>query len=266
MKAKFSFKSIDFEINFSKGNDISIPINFNGAQPNTYGVEGATSKPYQDGQFIGDTRKGGPCNFETYSFTPHCNGTHTECIGHITDERVSVLSSLNQEMIRATLVSVTPRNTTENYTPDLNKEDLVITKEDLELQLKDIDPAFLQGLIVRTIPNLKNKKSRDYMKVAPAFFSTDAMKYIASLGVDHLLVDTPSVDRLLDEGHLSAHNIFWETKGKEFNPNTQNKTITEMIFVPSSLEDGAYLLNLQIPAFVSDAAPSRPIIYKINEL
>jgi len=266
MKAKFSFKSIDFEINFSEGNDISIPINFNGAQPNTYGVDSATSKPYQDGQFIGDTRKGGPCNFETYSFTPHCNGTHTECIGHITDERVSVLTSLNQEMIRATLVSVTPRNTTENYTPDLNKEDLVITKEDLELQLKDIDPAFLQGLIVRTKPNLKNKKSRDYMKVAPAFFSTDAMKYIASLGVDHLLVDTPSVDRLLDEGHLSAHNIFWETKGKEFNPNTQNKTITEMIFVPSSLEDGAYLLNLQIPAFVSDAAPSRPIIYKINEL
>ena len=266
MKAKFSFKSIDFEINFSEGNDISIPINFNGAQPNTYGVDGATSKPYQDGQFIGDTRKGGPCNFETYSFTPHCNGTHTECIGHITNERVSILTSLDQEMIPATLVSVTPRNTTENYTPDLNKEDLVITKEDLKLQLKDINPAFLQGLIIRTIPNLENKKSRDYMKVSPAFFSIDAMEYIVSLGVVHLLVDTPSVDRLLDDGHLSAHNIFWETKGKEFNPNTQNKTITEMIFVPSSLEDGAYLLNLQIPAFVSDAAPSRPIIYKINEL
>jgi len=266
MKAKFSFKTIDFEINFSEGNDISIPINFNGAQPNTYGVDGATSKPYQDGQFIGDTRKGGPCNFETYSFTPHCNGTHTECIGHITDERVSVLTSLNQEMIRSTLVSVTQKNTSENYTPNLNKEDLVITKEDLVLQLKDINPAFLQGLIVRTLPNSESKKSRDYMKVAPAFFSIDAMEYIVSLGVDHLLVDTPSVDRLLDDGHLSAHNIFWETKGKEFNPNTQNKTITEMIFVPSSLEDGAYLLNLQIPAFVSDAAPSRPIIYKINEL
>ena len=266
MKAKISFKTFDFEVNFSKGNDISIPINFNGEQPNTYGVDGATSKPYQDGQFIGDTRKGGPCNFETYSFTPHCNGTHTECIGHITDERVSVLSSLNQEMIRATLVSVTPKNTTENYIPDLNKEDLVITKEDLESQLKDIDPAFLQGLIVRTTPNFEDKKSRDYMKVTPAFFSIDAMEYIVSLGVDHLLVDTPSVDRLLDDGRLSAHNIFWETKGKKFNPNTQNKTITEMIFVPSSLEDGAYLLNLQIPAFVSDAAPSRPIIFKINEL
>jgi len=39
-----------------------------------------------------------------------------------------------------------------------------------------------------------------------------------------------------------------------------------MIFIPSSMEDGTYLLNLQIPAFVSDAAPSRPILYKINEL
>jgi arylformamidase len=266
MKAKISFNTLDFEVNFSKGNDISIPINFNGEQPNTYGVDIATSKPYQDGQFIGDTRKGGPCNFETYSFTPHCNGTHTECIGHITNERVSVLTSLDQEMIPATLVSVTPKNTTENYTPDLNKEDLVITKEDLEMQLKDINPAFLQGLIIRTLPNSDNKKSRDYMIVSPAFFSIDAMEYIVSLRVDHLLVDTPSVDRLLDDGHLSAHNVFWETKGKEFNPNTKNKTITEMIFAPSSLEDGTYLLNLQIPAFVSDAAPSRPIIYKINEL
>jgi arylformamidase len=266
MKAKISLNNIDFEIDFSKGNDISIPLNFNGIQPNTYGVDRATSQPYQDGNFIGDTRKGGPCNFEAYSFTPHCNGTHTECIGHITDERITILSSLDEEMIPSTLVAITPKNTTENYTPDLNKEDLVITKKDLELQLKDKNSEFLKGIIIRTLPNSESKKSRDYMKEAPAFFSIEAMEYLVSLGVQHLLVDTPSVDRLFDDGHLSAHNIFWETKGKELNPNTQNKTITEMIFVPSSMEDGAYLLNLQIPAFVSDAAPSRPILYKINEL
>ena len=85
MKANITLKNIYFEVDFSKGNDISIPIKFNGSQPNTYGVKIATSIAYQDGQFIGDTRKGGPCNFETYNFTPHCNGTHTECIGHITN-------------------------------------------------------------------------------------------------------------------------------------------------------------------------------------
>ena len=266
MKAVVEIGNIKCQVDFSKRNDISIPLNFNGSQPNTYGVDRATSKPYKDGNFIGDTRKGGPCNFETYSLTPHCNGTHTECIGHITNERITILSSLKQEMIPATLVSVSPKNTTENYTPALNTEDLVITKEDLELQLKNVNREFLIGLIIRTLPNSESKKSRDYTQESPAFFSMDAMEYLVSLGVQHLLVDTPSVDRLFDDGHLSAHNIFWETKGKELNPNTQNKTITEMILVPSSVEDGSHLLNLQIPAFVSDAAPSRPIIYKINDL
>ena len=266
MKAEVEIGNKKYTVDFSKGIDISIHLNFNGEQPNTYGVEKATSRPYQDRQFIGDTRKGGPCNFETYSFTPHCNGTHTECIGHITDERITILSSLKDEMIPSTLITITPKSTSENYTPELNKEDLVITKEDLISQLKDVNTEFLNGLIIRTLPNSETKKSRDYMKETPAFFSTEAMEYLVNLEVHHLLVDTPSVDRLFDDGHLSAHNIFWETKGGKFNPDTQNKTITEMIFVPDSLKNGHYLLNLQIPAFVSDAAPSRPIIYKINEL
>ena len=266
MKAEVEIGNKKYNVDFSKGIDISIPLNFNGVQPNTYEVDRASSKPFQDGNFIGDTRKGGPCNFETYSFTPHCNGTHTECIGHITNERITILSSLKEEMIPSTLVTITPKNTSEYYIPNLNTEDLVITKEDLGLQLKDVNSEFLKGLIIRTLPNLESKKSRDYMKDTPSFFSIDAMEYIVSLGVQHLLVDTPSVDRLLDDGHLSAHNIFWETKLKEFNPNTKNKTITEMIFASENIKDGSYLLNLQIPAFVSDTAPSRPILYKVNDL
>ena len=266
MKAEVEIENKKYNVDFSKGIDISIPLNFNGEQPNTYGVDKAIAKPYQDGQFIGDTRKGGPCNFETYSFTPHCNGTHTECIGHITNERIDILSSLNEGMIPSTLISITPKATDENYIPDLNSEDLVITQEDLELQLKDINSNFLRGLIVRTLPNSESKKSRDYMKDNPSFFSIEAMRYIVSLGVEHLLIDTPSADRLLDEGNLSAHNIFWETQGKIFNLNAKNKTITEMIFASDNIKDGSYLLNLQIPAFVSDAAPSRPILYIVNDL
>ena len=39
-----------------------------------------------------------------------------------------------------------------------------------------------------------------------------------------------------------------------------------MIYVPDCISDGSYLLNLQIPAFLSDAAPSRPILYALNEI
>ncbi len=266
MKAHIVIGHKKYIVDFSKAVDISIPLYFNSDQPNTYGVDRATSKPYQDGQFIGDTRKGGPCNFETYTFTPHCNGTHTECIGHITDERIDILSSLRQEMIPSAVISVTPGHAFENYKPSLNTNDMVITKQCLQSELKDLDSFFLKGLIIRSYPNSEAKKNRDYMKENPPFLSNDAMEYIVSLGVEHILVDIPSVDRLFDDGYLSSHNIFWETKNREFNSNTKHKTITEMIFVPEDVEDGKYLLNLQIPAFVSDAAPSRPILFKINDI
>ena len=92
------------------------------------------------------------------------------------------------------------------------------------------------------------------------------MNYIVELGVKHLLVDFPSVDRLLDEGRLTCHNIFWETDNKKLNLAARGKTITEMIFVSNDIIDGKYLLNIQTPSFVSDAAPSKPIIFEVNEV
>ena len=266
MKGEIIIGNNKYLIDFSKGKDISIPLIFNGKQPNSYGVNKATSKPYTNAQFIGDTRSGGPCNFEICNFIPHCNGTHTECIGHITEERIDILSSLKDLMIPSQVISINPVSTTENYKPELNKEDLLITKEKLAEKLKGVPKEFLEGLIIRTLPNNQHKKSQDYMETKPPFFSIDAMEYIKDLGVKHLLVDTPSVDRLFDDGMLSAHNIFWETTDKEYNPKTKNKTITEMIFTSENIKDGSYLLNLQIPAFFSDAAPSRPILYKANDL
>ena len=266
MKALLNIENSRVEVDFSKGIDISIPLYFNGDQPNTYNVDKATSKPYQDGTFFGDTRKGGPCNFETYRLTPHCNGTHTECIGHITKQRIPITDCLKQEIIPSSLITIEPKNSNEKYNPDLDIDDLVITKEILENKLKNINCNFLHALIIRTLPNNEEKKRRDYMKIKPSFFTIDAMKYIVDLGVQHLLVDMPSVDRLFDEGILSAHNIFWETKDKKFNIKSSKKTITEMIFVSDKIKDGKYLLNLQFAPFMADASPSRPILYKINEL
>ena len=40
-------------------------------------------------------------------------------------------------------------------------------------------------------------------------------------------------------------------------------TITELAFIPEKIKDGKYILNLQIAAFVSDASPSRPILFEI---
>jgi hypothetical protein len=83
-----------------------------------------------------------------------------------------------------------------------------------------------------------------------------------------LLVDLPSIDRIFDEGKLSNHRIFWNIGQGEFETNSDsliNNTITELIFVPETVAEGIYLLNLQTAAFVADASPSRPILFKVFE-
>ena len=80
------------------------------------------------------------------------------------------------------------------------------------------------------------------------------------MGVKHLICDIPSVDRQDDGGKLLAHKAFF---GVPEAPRL-DATITELVYIPSNIEDGLYMLNLQIAAFQSDASPSRPVLYKLK--
>jgi kynurenine formamidase len=261
----------NYKINSENPIDISIPLDFDGAQPNAFGVEAAVSKPYETESLIGDTRRGGSCNFEQITFIPHCNGTHTESIGHITRERISIHESLKDAFIPATLVSIEPENalaTGETYSINLNEKDELITRKALENALEKADEHFLRGLIVRTLPNDENKKARVYLENIPPFFSSEAMEFITEKGVKHLLADLPSIDRIFDEGKLSNHRRFWRVAPGAFETNSEsrvNNTISELIFVRDEIADGSYLLNLQTAPFLSDAAPSRPVLFKVFE-
>ena len=106
MNATVQIADETFEVDLESPIDISIPLKFDGPQPNAFGVEPATSKACEYGSLLGDTRRGGSVNFEQYTFIPHCNGTHTECVGHITNERISVRDCLHDVLIPAFLVSV----------------------------------------------------------------------------------------------------------------------------------------------------------------
>jgi arylformamidase len=256
-----------FKIDSEKPLDISIPLEFNSTQPNIYGVEKASSNAYEDAHFVGDTRRGGSCNFENITLNTHCNGTHTECVGHITHERISINDCLKDSFVLANLITVLPENalqSNETYAVKLSENDKLITRKSMENGKRKMENA--EALIIRTLPNDLSKKSRDYSANNPPFFSTEAMQFIVEIGVKHLLVDVPSLDKLHDEGKLSNHRIFWnvEQGSCSINPQTNvNKTVTEMMYVDDSITDGVYLLNLQIAPFVSDASPSRPILFRI---
>lgn len=270
MNISFKIGDRTYEIDSAKGIDISIPLDFYGDQPNAYGAEKATAVPYQSDKFIGDTRKGGSCNFEKYNLVPHCNGTHTECVGHISFERIFVNEILNDSLIPCSLITVTPvpsSNAYEKYIPALNPEDYLITRASIENVIVNNDRNFLKGLIIRTGPNDVSKKSRDYLKEPPPFFSVDAIEYILSLGVIHLLVDIPSIDRAFDDGKLTNHHIFWNVPEGSHHVNVADvslNTITEMIYADDVIKDGRYLLNLQISSFKADASPCRPVLYEIK--
>lgn len=260
-----------YKINVNEPIDIAIPLIFNDAQPNAFGVEMATAKACETENFIGDTRRGGSCNFEQYKFIPHCNGTHTECVGHITNKRISIHESLKDFFIPSTLVTVQPVNALkaeDTYSVKFSKEDKLITKKMLEYALAETDENFLQGLIIRTLPNDESKKTRIYKENNAPYFSLEAMRFIVEKNVRHLLFDAPSIDRMFDEGKLSNHHMFWNIEFGSFEPKKESllyNTITEMIFVPNIVEDGNYLLNLQIAPFFSDASPSRAILFKAFE-
>lgn len=269
MQVEFSINKIKYIIDSTKPIDISIPLDFKGKQPNIYNADKAGSKACEIGSFIGDTRRGGSCNFEEYRLIAHCNGTHTECIGHIADERISIQNVLQDSFIPATLITVEPENaldTSDNYDPRKNESDRLITSRTLHDALEFAEPGFLDGLVIRTLPNDDTKKSRKYMDALPPFLSKEGVEFIVKLGVKHLLLDIPSVDRAFDEGKLTVHHIYWNVKQGSHNVDINNhslKTITEMVYVPGEVKDGPYLLNIQIAPFVSDASPSRPLMYQL---
>lgn len=248
-----------YSINTERGYDISIPLQFNGPQPNFFGVEPAAANPYEKGNIIGDTAKGGSCNFETVHFTPQCSGTHTECVGHIVDEDITITDVNVDSFIPAVLLSAEP-------SIDEESGDRVIDAKMLKTFLDNVSPEFLKAVIIRTIPNNPEKMTKTYKEnEIPPYLTEDAVQILLDNGMEHILIDLPSLDRAFDEGKLAAHHLFWEIPAGSHhlvNGEISKRTISELIYVPDDVKDGVYVLNLQIPPFKSDAAPSRPILYE----
>lgn len=234
--------------------DLSIPMRFDGPQPNAFGVEPAVSAACEYGDLVGDTRRGGSCNFERVTFIPHCNGTHTECIGHLTHERIAVRDCLRDVVVPALLVSVNGTRA--------EKGDVQITTSEL-MSAGVGRQTDAKALIVRTLPNDDSKLGRAYDTAhMPPYFSRDAIELIVISGYTHLLTDLPSIDRL-DDPQLLNHCVFWHIEPGTHTIHTASRiysTITELIYVPNDVPDGEYRLNLQIAPFQADAAPSRPVL------
>jgi len=238
------------------GLDISLPLSPNKGATAWY-CDPIKIWPVEGDDFIGKVSLGGSTNFNNIQLNPHGNGTHTENVGHISTEFHSINDSLTDFHFYTNLITITPKPF---YNTNWEQHDLIIDADLIQTALKGKNN--LDTLIIRTIPNSNLKKEKNYSNSNPPYLTKDAMEFINKIGVTHLLIDLPSVDRENDHGLLVAHKTFWNYPEQPI----LDKTITELIFVDNAIKDDTYILQIQIISLENDASPSKPILYKIESL
>ncbi|CAZ96431.1 cyclase family protein [Zobellia galactanivorans] len=247
MIATIKYRTKNYPIDLSKPLDISIAIKGGSENVTAWYVDPPEIKAHEEDGFVGKVSEGASINFNDIAFNPHAHGTHTECVGHITDEFHSVNKNLKQYFFLAEVITIAP---------EMLDGDFVISKKQLKYALGN---KKREAVVIRTLPNLSQKKSRQYSHSNPPYLTQEAAEFLVEKEVGHLLVDLPSVDKEKDNGALVAHKAFWNFNGKL----RKNATITEFVYVPNSVGDGSYMLNLQVAPFENDASPSRPVLYEI---
>jgi arylformamidase len=251
MIIQVTFSNRTYSVDLTKPHDISLPIKDGDANPNCYWAEPVTMKTIRSGDFVGSVQEGGNVNYQKLSITPHGNGTHTECYGHISADQATINQCLTEFHFIAEVISVKPEPTASG--------DLIIPHKALAEKIKN---KTVRAIVIRTLPNVDAKKTAQYSGTNPPYLDHAATAYLVELGVEHLLIDLPSVDRESDGGKLLGHKAFWQFPERA----RKNSTITELVYVADGVKDGLYLLNLQITSLEMDASPSKPVLYNLTEV
>lgn len=249
MHANIEYKEQNFSVNFSKPLDISIAMHNGEQNPNAFGIQHPTFEPFKAGGFVGSVALGGSVNCENLTINAHGNGTHTECVGHISKQRITIHEVLKQFMFLAQVITVKPQP----------------INNDFVVMLKDVEPflhPLIDALVIRTLPNKEDKLLAKYSGNNPGYLQPKLCSFLRESGIKHLIIDLPSVDREEDGGALEAHHAFWNYP----DAPRMDATITEMAYIPDYIEDDIYVLNLQIASLQTDASPSKPVLYKLEHV
>lgn len=257
-------------IDFAAAVSLAIPLDFDAPQPRHFGAPAASSRPFSIGSFEGDVRAGASCNCRSLTLIPHCNGTHTESVGHLTRHSQPLYSFVPAAPLPALLLSVPTRDclgSGEDSLPVPKAGDALVTRAAIQAAWPDELLVRPRALVLRTLPNDPSKMRRDYSAQNPPYLSRQAVQELIARGIEHLVLDLPSLDRSEDEGLLTGHRLFFGLPrgSTEFADATRAQcTVTEFAYMPNSLNDGCYALQLQLPAFAGDAVPSRPVLFPVR--
>lgn len=268
--ARLQFDGVEVLVDLARPRSVALEQHFDTRQPRHFEAPPAISLPLRVGTFTGEVNNGASCNCRQITLVPHCSGTHTEGVGHLTSETHDVLTVIPTRLLPALLVSITPvatKQTREDTIPLPEPEDLLITREAISAAWpRDLawQPV---ALLIRTLPNGPDKLSRDYSREPAPYLTRQAVNDLVIRGIQHLVLDLPSLDRSHDDGRLTGHRLYFGMPGTSrslADARRASCTITELAWFAPDIEDGPYALQLQAPSFGGDAVPSRPLLYPLQ--
>lgn len=271
MNACLQVSGREVRVDLARPFDLSVELDFQGPQARHFGAPRASSQPYSAPGFPGSVARGASCNCESITFIPHCNGTHTECAGHLTREPLHAQRIVPRDLLPALLLTidpVRPDQTSESSDPAPQSNDRLVTRGALQASWRTHLPFVPRALVIRTLPNEPAKRGRDYTDRTPPYLTREAVQCLIERDIEHLIVDLPSIDRAHDEGRLTAHRLFFGLPPGDSalaHVRRSQCTVTELAYVADDVADGPYLLQLQVPAINGDAVPSRPLLYRLAE-
>jgi arylformamidase len=245
------------DVDFQRAVSLALPLAFDAPQPQHFGAPGATSEPFRGDGFEGTVARGASCNCRRVTLIPHCNGTHTESASHLTLQQRPLHEFLPTGPLPALLLSVPPIDafaSNEDSDPLPLAGDRLVTRAALLTAWRVHDACRPPVLLLRT--------GTTWQDAAPPFISRQLMHELAARGVEHLVTDLPSVDRLQDAGRLTAHRIFFGLPAGSTDLAAARRagcSITELARFPAQLADGPCAVQIQIPDWQGDAVPSRPL-------
>ena len=106
--ASIKHNSRNYKIDLTKPLDISIPLKGGDKNVNAWYLEPPKIAPHKQDGFIGKVSEGASTNFNDIWFNPHSHVTHTECLGHISEEFNSINKKLKRFFFLAELITVAP--------------------------------------------------------------------------------------------------------------------------------------------------------------
>tara|TARA_R110002124_G_scaffold47043_2_gene140485 strand:- start:447 stop:1193 length:747 start_codon:yes stop_codon:yes gene_type:complete len=236
-----------YSCDLSKGIDLSSTLAKVGGEIKAWYVNDSEAKPVKNDDWIGSVEQGSSVNFFNIFFNPHGNGTHTEGFGHISKAQESVNDQVKEYHFIAHYISVEPIEV---------KTDHIISWDLIKDKVENWD---FDALIIKAG---HFKSGHDFSNTNPPYFDADCILKIREKGIKHILTDLPSVDREEDAGQLLSHKAWWNFPE---NPRSE-ATISELLEIEEGIEEGLYFMNLQLAPFHNDATPSRPVLYKLNEI